>query len=192
MAHDSTGDDSDAARASASPLRAWAAVATIPEWGRIVLAWNDDGLMLLGPPDRAPGEHLGRLAARGVAIESTNVVAEKFLEPVTQYFAGDPRAIAAMPVVQPGTEFQRSVWQAVRGVPAGETRTFGVLARSLGRSDGGRAVGAACAANLAQIAVPTHRMLGQNGALTGTGAALKWNQRLLEHDVRCRARRDFG
>jgi methylated-DNA-[protein]-cysteine S-methyltransferase len=191
MAHDSTGDSRDAAHDGSAPRKAaLAAVCTVPDWGRFVMAWNDDGLMLLGPPDRAPGEHLGRLAARGVAIESTGEVPRKFLEALNAYFAGDPAPIAAVPVAQPGTAFQQAVWAAVRTIAAGETRTYGAVAKTLGRPDGARAVGSACHANLALIAVPCHRLIGQTGEVTGRAAGVKWKHRLLEHEARIRAKRD--
>jgi len=186
MADDSTGETGVAEDMDTGRVRA--AVCSIPEWGRFVLAWNDDGLMLLGLPDRAPGEHLGRLAARGVAIESTTEVPRKFLDALTEYFNGDPDALMDLPVVEPGTDFQHDVWNALREIPLGETRSYGGIAREIGKPAATRAVGNACNANLVGIVVPCHRVIGQTG-VGGYAAGVKWKQRLLEHEARIRARR---
>ncbi len=186
MTHDSTGDGG--IRDGSHAMSARAAVCSIPEWGRFVLAWNENGLMLLGLPDRAPGEHLGQLAARGVAIESTSEVPERFLEALNAYCAGDPGPLAALPVDEPGTEFQRAVWEALRTIPAGQTRSYGDIARAIGKPAATRAVGNACNANLVAIAIPCHRVLGHGGAIGGYAAGIKWKQRLLEHEVRSSAR----
>jgi O-6-methylguanine DNA methyltransferase len=164
-------------------MRARAAVGVIDVegWGRFVLAWNESGLMLLGLPDRAPGEHLGRLAGRGVIPESTSDVPPKFRDALAAYCSGEPDALAALSSVQPGTEFQRAVWDAVRAIPVGETRHYGAIARAIGKPAAVVAVTNACAANLVHLVVPDHRVVG--------GAAGAWKQRLLDHEARIRARR---
>jgi methylated-DNA-[protein]-cysteine S-methyltransferase len=79
-----------------------------------------------------------------------------------------------------GTEFQRAVWQAVAAIPYGETRSYGEIARSIGRPLACRAVGAANGANPLPPFVACHRVIGGNGSLTGYGGGLPLKSRLLD------------
>ncbi len=194
MRHDTTAVRSDTPNApnnaaTASALRATAATVDFEGWGRFVFAWSDAGLILLGLPNRPAGEHLGQLAARGVVIDSTSEVPEKFRAALRAYVDGDPGPLAALPVDEPGTEFQQRVWSALRTIPAGETRTYGRVARDVGKPGAAHAVGSACSANLAMIAIPCHRVLTQSGRIGGYAGGLKWKQRLLEHEARIASRR---
>lgn len=103
-------------------------------------------------------------------------------QPLQRYFAGDHSAVAQIPVATAGTPFQRQVWSALRTIPAGQTRTYGALARDLGSPGASRAVGLANGANPVAIVVPCHRVIGANGALTGFGGGLHRKQWLLEHE----------
>jgi AraC family transcriptional regulator of adaptative response/methylated-DNA-[protein]-cysteine methyltransferase len=66
-----------------------------------------------------------------------------------------------------GTVFQLRVWQALRAIPRGETRTYSQLARDMGEPKATRAVARACATNRVAIVVPCHRVIGVSGSLTG-------------------------
>ena len=66
-----------------------------------------------------------------------------------------------------GTAFQQQVWQALAAIPAGQTRSYGELARQLGAPDASRAVAGACAANVLAVAIPRHRVVRGDGALSG-------------------------
>jgi AraC family transcriptional regulator of adaptative response/methylated-DNA-[protein]-cysteine methyltransferase len=66
-----------------------------------------------------------------------------------------------------GTAFQRRVWQALQAIPAGETRSYSELARSVGEPKAARAVAAACAANKLAVAVPCHRVVHRDGSISG-------------------------
>lgn len=70
-----------------------------------------------------------------------------------------------LPVRPEGSPFQQSVWQQMQMIPYGETRTYGELAKSL--DSAARAVGRACGANPIPVIIPCHRVMGQNGKLTG-------------------------
>jgi len=78
-----------------------------------------------------------------------------------------------------GTEFQRAVWQALLAIPYGETRSYSEVARSVGRPDAVRAVGAANGANPLAIVVPCHRVIAADGSLGGYGGGLELKARLL-------------
>lgn len=82
------------------------------------------------------------------------------------YFAGTLHAFE-LPLHPLGTAFQQSVWQQLRAIPYGETRSYGQLAQRLGRPSASRAVGAANGQNPLPIVVPCHRVIGSTGKLTG-------------------------
>lgn len=102
------------------------------------------------------------------------------------YFAGDIESIQSLPVSTTGTAFQQGVWKALRTIPAGETTSYGSLAKKLGVPAAVRAVGLANGANPISIVVPCHRVIGADGSLTGYGGGLHRKQWLLEHEQRSR------
>jgi AraC family transcriptional regulator of adaptative response/methylated-DNA-[protein]-cysteine methyltransferase len=79
-----------------------------------------------------------------------------------------------------GTVFQLRVWQALRTIPRGETRTYGQLARELGDPKATRAVARACAMNRVALVVPCHRVIGAGGSLTGYRWGVERKKQLLE------------
>lgn len=79
-----------------------------------------------------------------------------------EYFRRERRHFE-LPLRAEGTEFQRRVWQAISGIPYGETTTYAELAQRVGSPAGTRATGNACGANPIAIIVPCHRVLGKNG-----------------------------
>ena len=81
-----------------------------------------------------------------------------------------------------GTEFQRAVWAAMREIPAGQTRSYGEIARLIGKPKAVRAVGGACGANPIPVLVPCHRVLAANQKLGGFSSGLDWKRRLLERE----------
>ena len=103
-------------------------------------------------------------------------------ERVRAYFAGDVRALESVAVEPAGTPFQRRVWKALREIPHGETRSYADIARRIGKPNAVRAVGAANGSNPVAIVVPCHRVIGQDGTLTGYGGGLPAKQWLLEHE----------
>jgi methylated-DNA-[protein]-cysteine S-methyltransferase len=100
------------------------------------------------------------------------------------YFLGDLRAIDDLPVATGGTEFQRTVWQALRQIPCGETLSYGVLAQRIGKATAVRAVGLANGANPIGVVVPCHRVIGSDGSLTGYGGGIERKRWLLAHERR--------
>ena len=78
-----------------------------------------------------------------------------------------------------GTEFQKSVWNALRKISAGKTKSYGEIARAIGRPKAVRAVGGACGANPVPILVPCHRVLAANKKLGGFSGGLDWKRSLL-------------
>lgn len=99
------------------------------------------------------------------------------------YFAGELTNfdVTVRPV---GTAFRQRVWVALAGIPYGETRTYGELARQLGSPGAARAVGLANGRNPVSIVVPCHRVVGSGGALTGYGGGLDRKRHLLDLERR--------
>ena len=83
-----------------------------------------------------------------------------------------------------GTAFQLRVWQALRAIPRGETRSYSQLARDLGEPKAVRAVARACATNRVALVVPCHRVVGASGALTGYRWGVERKRELLEAEKR--------
>ena len=98
------------------------------------------------------------------------------------YFAGELRAIDALPVDPGGTDFQRAVWAELRRIPPGRTRSYAELAAAIARPAAVRAVGAANGANPVALVIPCHRVIGKSGSLTGYGGGLPAKAWLLRHE----------
>ncbi len=103
-------------------------------------------------------------------------------EKVEAYLAGDLHALDEITVNPGGTEFQQTVWSALREIPAGTTRTYAQLAASIGRPSAWRAVGLANGRNPVAIVIPCHRLVGSNGTLTGYAGGLERKRWLLHHE----------
>lgn len=106
-----------------------------------------------------------------------------FCEKVLAFLAGDA-SLAKVPVDIRGTIFQRKVWDELRRIPAGETRTYKDIAKAIGAPAAVRAVGSACGANPVALVVPCHRALRTDGGLGGYAWGLKRKKRLLELERR--------
>jgi methylated-DNA-[protein]-cysteine S-methyltransferase len=98
------------------------------------------------------------------------------------YFEGEKNAIDTLPVATTGTDFQRTVWRALREIPLGEVISYSMLAQRIGRPNACRAVGLANGANPISIIVPCHRVIGANAALTGYGGGVERKRWLLAHE----------
>jgi AraC family transcriptional regulator of adaptative response/methylated-DNA-[protein]-cysteine methyltransferase len=88
-----------------------------------------------------------------------------------------------LPLDVRGTAFQQQVWEALRRIPYGQTRTYGEIAQAIGQPNASRAVGRACATNRAAVVIPCHRAVGSTGALTGYRWGVERKQVLLEQEA---------
>ena len=104
---------------------------------------------------------------------------------LTEYFSG-ARKEFDLPLAPHGSEFQKKVWQALREIPFGETRSYLELAKAVGSVKAVRAVGAANGKNPLSIVVPCHRVIGANGSLTGFAGGLEAKARLLALEAQAR------
>ncbi|MGH8984743.1 MAG: methylated-DNA--[protein]-cysteine S-methyltransferase [Acidimicrobiia bacterium] len=98
------------------------------------------------------------------------------------YFGGDLDAIDAIDTELAGTPFQRSVWELLRTIPAGETMSYRDVAAAVGRPTSSRAVGNAVGSNPVPVAVPCHRVITSAGGLGGFGGGLDRKRWLLGHE----------
>jgi methylated-DNA-[protein]-cysteine S-methyltransferase len=102
-------------------------------------------------------------------------------EQLEAYFAGELKEFT-LELRLNGTPFQRRVWDELRRIPYGETRTYGELAELLGAPKASRAVGLANGRNPIGVVVPCHRVVGADGSLTGYGGGLDRKRRLLDFE----------
>jgi methylated-DNA-[protein]-cysteine S-methyltransferase len=134
------------------------------------------------------------LASNGVALIQVEFANGKY--PLPQFAAGFDAILDAarreldayferrlrvftVPVMPHGTDFQRRVWDALRTIPYGDTRSYAQQARAIGAPNATRAVGAANGRNPIPIIIPCHRVIGTSGALTGFGGGIERKQFLL-------------
>ncbi|WP_068243075.1 bifunctional transcriptional activator/DNA repair enzyme AdaA [Tritonibacter horizontis] len=106
-------------------------------------------------------------------------VTDQAAEELARYFSGQTARFET-PLAYHGTAFETEVWRALRDIPVGQTRSYGALARDLGRAGASRAVARANGANQIAVMIPCHRVLGADGSLTGYGGGLWRKQRLIE------------
>ena len=143
--------------------------------GTLRLVASDKGLVAILWPNERPG----RVPLGPTVEDSAHPVLTQAAAQVTDYFAGRLRAFD-VPLDFRGTDFQRSVWQALLTIPFGETRSYGEIARQIGRPTASRAVGAANGRNPVSIIAPCHRVIGTNGTLTGFAGGLEAKRMLLD------------
>jgi AraC family transcriptional regulator of adaptative response/methylated-DNA-[protein]-cysteine methyltransferase len=98
---------------------------------------------------------------------------------LAEYFAGRLRSFT-VPLVYPGTDFQRRVWEQLLAIPYGQTRSYVDIARAVGQPKGVRAVGRTNGLNRIAIVIPCHRVVNKSGALGGYGGGLRRKQFLLD------------
>jgi methylated-DNA-[protein]-cysteine S-methyltransferase len=135
---------------------------------------NTDGILsglYLPEHQRGPKpEALGERAHRGF---------EQAVSELREYFEGR-RTVFTLPLAAEGTDFQRRVWELLRGIPYGETRTYAQLADAIGNHAAVRAVGLANGRNPISIVIPCHRVIGSDGGLTGYAGGLGRKRFLIE------------
>jgi methylated-DNA-[protein]-cysteine S-methyltransferase len=102
---------------------------------------------------------------------------------LAEYFSG-ARTRFDLPLAPEGTPFQLKVWEALREIPYGETRSYADIAQYVGSPKGFRAVGLANGRNPIAVIVPCHRVIGADGSLTGFGGGLPRKKKLLELERR--------
>jgi AraC family transcriptional regulator, regulatory protein of adaptative response / methylated-DNA-[protein]-cysteine methyltransferase len=151
-------------------------------FGRILIATTRTGVCWIGLSDsdaHLEDELRGDLPAASCSRDNDGLVsiARNVVD-----FVGGRKSEIVVPVDFRATPFQLAVWQQLCAIPWGETRSYGEIARRLGRPDASRAVGAANGSNPLAIVIPCHRAVGADGSLTGYRWGLDYKRRLLTHE----------
>jgi AraC family transcriptional regulator, regulatory protein of adaptative response / methylated-DNA-[protein]-cysteine methyltransferase len=152
--------------------------------GTMVAGASDEALLLLEFTDRRMLEKQFAVVGRRFRLPAFPEECPLFTElrkQLGEYFAGARKSFD-LPLAYPGTEFQVRVWDALRGIPFGETRSYGALAAEIGSPEAGRAVGRANGLNRIAILIPCHRVIDASGGLGGYGGGLWRKLRLLENE----------
>ena len=179
----------EAGRAPARSQRAVAPVVRLTvidtPLGPMIAAATGEQLVLLEFADRrmlhTQFKRLGRLL--GCTFErGDNAVLSAARAQLDEFFAGSRRDFD-LPLLTPGTPFQRRVWSELARIPAGATRSYAEQARAIGQPEAVRAVARANGDNRIAIVIPCHRVIGSDGSLTGYGGGLWRKQRLLEREA---------
>jgi AraC family transcriptional regulator of adaptative response/methylated-DNA-[protein]-cysteine methyltransferase len=148
--------------------------------GKMLVAATDNGLCAVtfgsleseledDLASRFPASHRERdEAILGPMVQQ--ILAQMTEHPVTLELPIDVRA----------TAFQRRVWEALRRIPRGQTRTYSQIAQEIGQPTAVRAVARACATNPVAVVVPCHRVIGSDGTLTGYRWGVERKKKLLE------------
>jgi len=107
------------------------------------------------------------------------ILLKEAIKQLNEYFDGK-RSSFDLPMEPKGTEFQNKVWNALKEIPCGETRSYGEIAKIIGNEKASRAVGMANNKNPIPIIVPCHRVIGANGKLVGYAGGLDIKEKLLD------------
>ena len=164
-------------------------VAAIPD-GVALVAATDRGLcaVRLGREPAVLESELRAEFPRAAVTRDDSGMAE-LATLVSDLAAGRPRPEAStLPLDVHATAFRRRVWEALRRIPAGQTRSYGQVAAAVGAPRAARAVGAACAANPVAVVVPCHRVVAADGSLHGYAYGLARKRQLLDAELRAATR----
>jgi AraC family transcriptional regulator of adaptative response/methylated-DNA-[protein]-cysteine methyltransferase len=152
--------------------------------GRMLLAATPRGVCSIRFADD-DGRLLADLHAefpRAAGIERDDGALKERAAAVLRNLAGSQPHLD-LPIDIRATSFQRRVWEAIRAIPYGETRTYAEIAAAVGAPAAARAVGQACGANPVSIIIPCHRVVASGGGLGGYGWGLERKRWLLRHEA---------
>ena len=151
--------------------------------GRVLAASSDRGIcaILIGDDDATLIADLENRFPNADAIEADADFGTTLAAVIALVEA--PGKGLDLPLDIRGTAFQQRVWQALRAIPAGETRSYAGLAQAIGQPDATRAVAGACAANRLAVAIPCHRIVKGDGALSGYRWGVDRKRALLEREA---------
>ena len=147
-------------------------------WGDIAVQLKDDEVIGCALP------HLKTLPSKPFTIleNHTRHPAVRFIIDTLQGRRGELPPLA----IPKGSSFQKQVWAVLMKIPAGETRSYAEVAKTIGKPTACRAVANACGKNPLPLFIPCHRVIGSDGTLHGFSAGTPWKQLLLSAESRCR------
>jgi AraC family transcriptional regulator, regulatory protein of adaptative response / methylated-DNA-[protein]-cysteine methyltransferase len=152
--------------------------------GRILVAGTDRGVsaIYMGRSDVELTATLRREYPEAQISRNPESVS-RWVRQIVRHLAGRHPELD-LPLDIQGTAFQRRVWEALRRIPYGETRSYTDVARQLGQPKARRAVARACATNPVSLVIPCHRVIRGDGGLGGYGGGIERKQALLETERR--------
>jgi AraC family transcriptional regulator of adaptative response/methylated-DNA-[protein]-cysteine methyltransferase len=152
--------------------------------GRLLVAATSRGLCAVRFGENAAElERELREEFRAAEIYRDDATLQKYLQPLLASLRGEKITIE-LPLDVRATAFQKKVWDALREIPAGETRSYSDVARAIGDPKAVRAVATACASNPVALAVPCHRVVRRDGELAGYRWGIERKKKLLEQERR--------
>jgi AraC family transcriptional regulator of adaptative response/methylated-DNA-[protein]-cysteine methyltransferase len=156
--------------------------------GRLLVGATERGIscVCLGDSDRALETAL-REEYPAATLQRDDARLAGQVKAVLELASGRARR-SELPLDIQATAFQRRVWEALRRIPRGQTRSYGQIARELGQPDAARAVARACATNPVALVIPCHRVVGEGGALRGYRWGVERKRALLGREQQRRAR----
>jgi methylated-DNA-[protein]-cysteine S-methyltransferase len=149
--------------------------------GRVAVAESEDGLVAVEFEERF-ADRTRRLEVRYGGVAFVSVDDSPNMDRLRRYFTGELTALEGARLDPGGTELQRGVWRELTRIPCGVTRSYGELARAVGRPKASRAIGAANGQNPVALFAPCHRVIGATGDLTGYAGGLSRKRWLLRHE----------
>lgn len=158
------------------------------KFGPMIAIADEHGLYLLEFSDRVNLENkMNRLRKKMCAAinPGDTIILRKISTELTRYSDGENFKFET-PVVYIGSDFQKNVWNALRKIPLGETRSYLDIAKSVKNPRAYRAVANANGANTLAIIIPCHRVINANGELGGYAGGVTRKQRLLRHEANLR------
>jgi AraC family transcriptional regulator of adaptative response/methylated-DNA-[protein]-cysteine methyltransferase len=146
----------------------------------------DAGICMLDFADSKALEHEIAIVSKTMQAKVVDGKCELLMRlehQLEEYFAGS-RKHFTLPLVLTGTDFQKRAWQALQGIPYGQTISYQRQAAIIGLPRSTRAVANANGSNRIAIILPCHRVIGSNGKLTGYGGGLERKKYLLDMEAR--------
>lgn len=164
-------------------MKAYLGTAETPA-GPLTFAVNEDGALVRAHFEESNNDSNieDELLADGYEkfVEDSTHTARLRRE-ISEYYSGE-RHEFTVPVAASGTQWQMKVWEALRRIPFGETRSYAEVADMIGRPGAARAVGGANGCNRVPLVVPCHRVIAADGSLGGFSGGLHLKEKLLEHE----------
>ena len=152
------------------------------ESGHLLAAATERGLCSVMLADEAgPLESSLHREYPAAILERDDDELRQYTQHVVARLSGSGHQVV-LPVDVPGSAFQWQVWEALKRIPVGETRSYQAIARELGRPTAARAVARACASNRLALVIPCHRAVRENGELGGYRWGLDRKRHLLEQE----------
>jgi AraC family transcriptional regulator of adaptative response/methylated-DNA-[protein]-cysteine methyltransferase len=150
--------------------------------GRMLIAATDRGLCAVSFGETVSKLEMGlRVEFNAAELHRDDKALSEYVEPLLAAIRGE-KTSADLPLDVRATVFQQKVWDTLRRIPYGETRSYSEVAREIGSPSAVRAVARACASNPVAIAVPCHRVVRSNGDLAGYRWGLDRKKKLLKEE----------